>query len=237
MIDIHTHILPGMDDGAKDVEESLAMLDIQRKQGVETVVLTPHFYRERESPDHFLGRRQKAALKLENRLTELSDEERCHIPHIVLGAEVAWCPNMADWDELPLLCMGQTRNLLLELPFAPWYDQLIDQLYDLQSRTGIVPVIAHIERYIKMQKREHIREIMSMGVPIQFGTDFLFHPLARRAVLKLLRTPGSMLLASDCHGNTHREPNLKAAMDIVRKKIGVQKAQELERCAAALLEV
>ena len=55
MIDIHTHILPGMDDGASTPEESLAMLRMQREQGVDTVFLTPHFHRDRENPEHFLS--------------------------------------------------------------------------------------------------------------------------------------------------------------------------------------
>ena len=53
MTDLHTHILPGMDDGAKTVEDSLAMLRMEYDQGVDTVVLTPHFYRDRENPKHF----------------------------------------------------------------------------------------------------------------------------------------------------------------------------------------
>ena len=57
MIDLHTHILPGMDDGAKDVKTSLALLRMESAQGVGTVVLTPHFYRDREEPQHFLTRR------------------------------------------------------------------------------------------------------------------------------------------------------------------------------------
>lgn len=235
MTDIHTHILPGMDDGAGNAEESLTMLRMEYDQGVDTVVLTPHFYRDKESPSHFLGRRQKAFWKLEERLSELSDEERGGIPRMILGAEVAWRPNMADWDELSQLCMGQTNSLLLELPFTPWNDQLFHLLYDLQNSSGVIPVIAHLERYLEQQRREHIQAIIDLGIPIQFGTEFLLHPWARRAVLKLLRQQGPVLLASDCHGSLCRPPNLKAAMDIVVKKLGEQKAQEMDRCAAELV--
>jgi protein subunit release factor B len=55
MTDLHTHILPGMDDGSPDVETSIAMLRMEAEQGVHTVVLTPHFYRDRERPEHFLS--------------------------------------------------------------------------------------------------------------------------------------------------------------------------------------
>ena len=64
MTDLHTHILPGIDDGARSVEESLAMLRMERGQGVDTVVLTPHFYRDRENPKRFLRRRKESAAAL-----------------------------------------------------------------------------------------------------------------------------------------------------------------------------
>jgi len=60
LTDLHTHILPGMDDGARNVAMSLAMLEAERAQGVDTVVLTPHFYREREDAERFLQRREAA---------------------------------------------------------------------------------------------------------------------------------------------------------------------------------
>ena len=65
MTDLHTHILPGMDDGAVTVEDSLAMLELQRSQGVDTVVLTPHFYSNREGISRFLLRRGQALVQLE----------------------------------------------------------------------------------------------------------------------------------------------------------------------------
>ena len=60
MLDVHTHILPGMDDGSKNIRQSLAMLHRERKQGVSDVILTPHFYASQESPQKFLHRRAEA---------------------------------------------------------------------------------------------------------------------------------------------------------------------------------
>ena len=75
MTDLHTHILPGVDDGAKAPEESLEMLRMERDQGVDTVVLTPHFYRDRERPEHFLKRRRAAGEALRDALMALPEEE------------------------------------------------------------------------------------------------------------------------------------------------------------------
>ena len=65
---------------------------------------------------------------------------------------------------LPELCIGETKNMLIELPFTPWNDRMIHQLYEFFGGTGITPVIAHLERYLKIQRPEHIREVLELGV-------------------------------------------------------------------------
>lgn len=229
MTDLHTHILPGMDDGAKTVEMSLEMLRMERDQGVDTVVLTPHLYRDRERPSRFLDRRSAAEETLLKALMALPAEERRTLPRLELGAEVAWVPNLAEWPELPRLCMGHGKYLLLELPMNPWNEQMFRQLYELMGRTGLTPVIAHIERYIKMQKPEYIAEVLSLGVPVQVSSEPLLHPLSRGKVLKLLRQRQAEYIASDCHNTTSRPPNLGPAMEIVKKKLGEKSATELRR--------
>lgn len=236
MTDLHTHILPGMDDGARDADESIVMLRQERAQGVDTVVLTPHFYRDRETPDQFLQRRAKAFEELTLRLRELPPEEQQTLPRLILGAEVAWNHALLDCEKISELCIGQTKNLLLEMPFIPWSDHTIHLIYNLMGQTGITPVIAHLERYLKSQYLGRVRQVLEMGVPIQISADILQYPLARRKVMKLLRREQVHLLASDCHNAIARTPNLKEAMDIVRRKQGDQRAEELVRCADELVE-
>ena len=83
IIDMHCHILPGVDDGARDVETSLAMLEASRAQGVQYMVATPHFYATRDRVDTFLDRRREAWETLKPRMG-------ADFPGIVLGAEVAF---------------------------------------------------------------------------------------------------------------------------------------------------
>lgn len=229
MTDLHTHILPGIDDGAKSVEESLAMLRMERSQGVDTVVLTPHFYRDRENPKRFLRRRQESAAVLARRVLALSEQEREELPQMLLGAEVAWWPNMADWEELPEMCIGDTKNLLLELPFTPWNDQMIYQLHELFGRTGITPIIAHLERYLKNQRPEYIQEVLGLGVPIQISADILTRPFARGGAMNLLRQGQDYVVASDCHDCVKRPPNMVAAINFLRKKLGEDSVSALIR--------
>ena len=234
MTDLHTHILPGMDDGAKTTEDSLMLLRLQRDQGVDTVVLTPHFYRDRERPKTFFQRREEALTRLDEAIELLPEEERRSLPRRIPGAEVAWRPNLSDWEELPRFCIGNTQNLLLELPFAPWNDQMLHQIYDMVGRTGVLPVIAHLERYLKIQRPELIRDVLSLDVPVQISSDCFLHPLTRGTGLKMLKRGQAHLLASDCHNATTRKPNLAMALAVVEKKLGAECVQNLTACADEL---
>ena len=237
MTDLHTHILPGMDDGARSVEESLALLDMEREQGVRTVVLTPHLYRDRENPTHFLRRRERAMEELERALDALPDHEREAMPRLLLGAEVTWAPNLAGWEELDRLCIGNTRNLLLELPASHWSIRMVDGIYDLISRTGITPVIAHLERYLKYQSSQLVDEVLALGVPVQVTGEALTRFSSRRGALCLLEGRGERLIASDCHRKDSRPPVMRAALDTVNKKLGGERAASLLRCAGELAGV
>lgn len=216
-----------MDDGARDVNAAIDMLRMEAEQGINAVILTPHFYRDRENIPHYLKRRAEAARLLADALMRLPEEERRTIPSLALGAEVAWRPNLTEWVELPELCLGTSRYFLLELPFEPWTDQLINQLYELPGRTGMIPVIAHIERYLKHQRSRHIEAVFSLGVPVQVSAEPLLHPLRRGVILKLLREGKAQMLASDAHNIDARPPNLGAAMEVVRRRLGDEKADSL----------
>lgn len=234
MTDLHTHILPGMDDGAQTAQDSLTLLRMQWDQGVDAVVLTPHFYRDRERPEHFFARREMSFEALMAALDELPDRERDSMPRLILGAEVAWRPNLSDWAELPQFCIGNTKNLLLELPFTPWNDQLLHQIYDMVGRTGIMPIIAHLERYMKLQRPELIREVLNLDVPVQISSELFLHAGSRRTGLNMLKRGQAHLLASDCHNASSRKPSLAMAMSVVGKKLGAECVHNLTACADEL---
>ena len=233
MIDIHTHILPGIDDGARNIDMSLAMLHMEAQQGVDTVVLTPHFYRHRERPEHFLLRRKEAYERLQDALAK-QREEQPKLPKLVLGCEVAWVPNLMEMDLLPELCIGDTQNLLLELPFTPWSKTLGDQLYDLMGRTGITPILAHLERYTKIQRPELVREVLSLGLPVQISADTLLGAFSKGKSLKALKS-WAHIVASDCHNTTDRAPSMEQAMQVVEKKLGRRAATTIDNNARCLI--
>lgn len=218
MIDLHTHILPGMDDGAADPQTACAMLRMEAEQGVDTVALTPHFYRTREHADDFLHRRRDA-MEL---LSEALEGET--YPRLILGAEVAWFPGLADLQELDELCYEGSKMLLVELPFLPWNEELFRQLYSLEGGSGVTPVIAHVERYYGLQEKKRLRQLTEMGFPMQVSAEGLLHRSTRRHALGLLTKLDSMLI-SDCHDLTNRPPNIGPAMAVLEKKLGVDGGQ------------
>lgn len=114
MIDFHSHILPAMDDGSRNIEESLQMLRMLQEQGVERVIATPHFYADENPPDVFLRRRADAWEHLRAHLTQ-------GLPHVLLGAEVHYFQGISRTAQVRQLCIQDTGVLLLEMPFSGWF--------------------------------------------------------------------------------------------------------------------
>lgn len=228
MTDLHTHILPGVDDGAQTVDEALALLQIQAQQGVDTVALTPHFYGRRESPESFLARREAAW----QQLLEATAGLQC--PRLLLGAEVAWMPDMAQWSELEALCYQGTSVLLVELPMAPWTDSVFRALNSLEGRRGVIPMIAHIDRYFYCQKKKDIDRLLEMGYPVQISAEALLRFYTRKRALDLLENYDGLLI-SDCHNLSDRKPNIERAIRIAGKKLGNRFAEEIATLSDEIL--
>ena len=110
MVDIHTHILPGIDDGATDKDISLSLLKILEDDGVSDVVLTPHFYSDSENIEQFIQRRNQA-------YSELKSVYKGNI-NLHLGAEVYLSRYIANYDDLTELCIDKTKYILVECPFS-----------------------------------------------------------------------------------------------------------------------
>jgi protein-tyrosine phosphatase len=116
MVDFHSHILPGIDDGSDCVDTSLKMLALEKAQGITHVVATPHFYPNRDNPAAFLARRAKAMEALAARMTP-------ELPQVIPGAEVAFFRGMSQSEALVDLTLGKSKFLLVELPPAPWPEE------------------------------------------------------------------------------------------------------------------
>ena len=211
MTDLHTHILPGIDDGCPNVTESLRLLAEERAQGVDTVVLTPHFYRDREDSESFLHRRSQAMDRLQPALP-------ADAPKLVLGAETAWYPSLAEDPNLEKLCLDDRGTLLLELPYTPWPVRMADWLYRFINDTGLTPILAHIERYSALQSESQFRDVVDMDLPMQMSAGVFSSVLRRGKYLRMLYQ-GHWYIASDCHNLTGRPPCMDVAAAYLRRKM------------------
>ncbi len=213
MIDWHSHILPGMDDGSKDVQESLALLHMLSRQGVQTVVATPHFYANRESAARFLERRAEAASRL---LSVLPPDG----PVLRLGAEVLYYPGISRLPELRKLCVEGSELLLLEMPVSKWTEYTVRELVELASRSRLVLVLAHIERYLNLQPRQTWQRLYESGILMQVNANFFLRFSTKGRALSMLRRGEIHLLGSDCHNTSSRPPRIGEAGAYICKKLG-----------------
>jgi len=226
MIDVHSHILPNMDDGPKTVEESLLMLTESKRQGVEVMAATPHYY-GRMPIEEFIAKRQD---RYETLLKEAGDE----IPEVVLGAEVAYSPTLLYEDGLSMLTYNGTNFLLLEMPFAKWPANILDDVRRIMSAHDIIPVIAHVERYQRYASREQLHELYKMDVVLQMNAENIIDPSSRRRALRMISSGKVALLGSDCHGIQRRVPNLGEAVDVMVQKKMHERVREIEAFSRAV---
>lgn len=213
MVDIHSHILPKMDDGSKSEEESLAMLRMLSDQGVSCVAATPHFYANNESVDDFIERRSNAYERLKNVVED-------GLPKIALGAEVRYYEGISRLEKLSKLCIQGTDILLLEMFSGKWGTMIIRELIDIAATRKITLVLAHIERYIQYQQEETLEMLLDNGVLMQMNASHVNNLFTRRKALNLLRNETVQFLGSDCHDSVNRPPDIGKAATIIKNKLG-----------------
>lgn len=213
MIDVHTHILPKIDDGSKSAKQTAEMLKEMHSQGVETIVATPHFDMRRESVGDFLSRRQKSV--------ELLSEYNVDMSNIRLGAEVLYLGVGLDHlEDIEKLCIEGTRYILIEPINNKWGSTFKRDILRLIDGLNIYPIIAHIERFITGNNIRMLCELEKEGVLAQSNAEFFISRKTRGRALRMLKKNIIQLLGSDCHDMNLRPPNLGVAADIICSKFG-----------------
>ena len=212
-VDFHSHILPGIDDGSRSVEESIAMLRASAEQGIREVVLTPHFYPQHTAVERFLHRRTRSMEKLQEAISA-----EAGLPAVRCGAEVHFYPQMSHSDALRSLVIEGTEHLLVEMPMTRWTPGTYGELEDIYGNLGLTPIIAHLDRYLGRFRDYGIPErLAQLPVMVQINASAV---LSGSMGLKLLRQRRAHLLGSDCHNMKERKPNLGAAAERITRKLG-----------------
>lgn len=219
-----------MDDGSRDITESLDLLRTSRQQGITTIVASSHYYQSRESIDEFLTRRQSSFEQLSNAMTENG------LPNIWLGAEVAFYSGMSKDADLERLKIQGTDSILIEMPFSIWTSGTLNEIYSIFSNTNLTPVLAHVERYPDFSANSSkLNDLVDMGVLFQMNGEYIIASKSRRHALDLLKHGDHFLLGSDAHNMESRRPNLGDALALIEKKLGSRRIMRIHELGKSLI--
>ena len=227
MIDIHCHLLPGIDDGAGDMDEALAMARAAYDNGIRFSIVTPHIHP---------GRYENSAQTISSSLArfKLALSKAGIQLKLGMAAEVRLSPEilpMLERDEIPFL--GQLdgyRIMLLEFPHShipPGADRLVEKLLKMNVR----PIIAHPERNKDvMRKYSKIEPFIEMGCFLQLTASAVagrFGKMSHKRTLQLLGSDAFMMLATDAHNLKGRYPELREGYEAAVELVGPEDARKL----------
>ena len=223
MIDFHSHILPYMDDGAQNVEMSVKMLELSKRQGINTIVATPHFYIRKGTVSDFLLKREDSF----NKLKEYIDKNNPDVPEIILGAEVAFSEEILSVD-ISKLCIEGTSYVLLELPFSYFNQWIYDEIYNMSMKNGVDFILAHIERYVGNKNDfSAVKPFFDLDMLIQVNADTFIDKHFKKTIQTILKKYRIDLIGSDAHNLEKRVSNMDKAIKIIKKKYGEKTLQKI----------
>ena len=209
MVDMHCHILPGVDDGSRDVDESLEMLRIAEKSGIEKMILTPHY---KES-------HHNAPIEtLRSRLDELKgrvSQENINVK-LALGNEVMYFSDFQErYEQGRILTLNGTDRLLIEFHPQDEYSYVRNAVDEVLG-AGFTPVLAHVERFNCMvAEYDRASELRDMGCEIQMNAaDYMgaIGPKIRKYLMALLDDGAIDYLGTDAHDSKKRIPDVRKSL-------------------------
>lgn len=225
-VDIHSHILPNLDDGPRTLEGTLDLAGEALANGISDIIATPHLNRDL-FPFSSSASRQ-ACNELEEALTAANMPLNLH-----LGAEVKIHPRIVDEfkaGKVPLL--AASRYLLLELPFdmiPPYAREIVFQM----RLAGVTPIIAHPERNASIQANpSKLGAFIDLGCLAQINSTSLTGRLgeaSQSTAVSMLTQDWAHIIGSDSHFAGDRGPNFKEAITVAAKYVGLEEAQTLVR--------
>lgn len=210
MVDFHSHCLPNIDDGARDVDTACKMLTKAAEQGAAAVVATPHFYWGEHTVESFLQAREAAVEQLRPHMDRL--------PPLRLGAEVLLREHISRVDLRPL-CLEGTDVLLVELPFIRQPGWLIEELESIAYDQRLTVMLAHLDRYMPWYSAEKAAQLLELpDVIVQINAESVADKVAFRHLRRWLPDHERMVLGSDMHDLDHRGPELDLAIKTLGQK-------------------
>lgn len=223
-IDIHCHILPGVDDGSPNMETSLCMLKTALSEGTKGMILTPH-----HKPMH----RNASPRYIEEYTLDLM--EKAHEQGIKVqlfpGNEIYYSADtVSQLERGEVATMAGSGYVLIEFHPTDMYKTIHNALYNVKA-LGYYPIIAHVERYADMAKHiKYVDDLLNMGVYVQVNANSVMGKYGlgiKHFTRELLKRKMVHFVASDAHDNSSRAPHLLDCRDYVEKKLSEQYALEI----------
>lgn len=221
MTDLHCHILPGIDDGAKNVDVSMELLRREYADGVRNIAFTSHFNSERTTVEAFLEKRQHAYEQLLEALKSEPMDFR-----FKLGSEVFFSPKLCELD-VRALCIGDTSYMLMEFPTTHKPHFIKETLYSLQDR-GVIPLIAHIERYpYVLDDPTLLYDWVAAGAYAQINTGALLDAKLSKKLCKFITWGLVHFVSTDTHSPDKRPPQMAEGLRVLEKTLGKDMMEQI----------
>ncbi len=222
--DIHNHILPGVDDGSQDLEESMGMIDIAYQEGTRQLVLTPHYMRHKNpyTRDELKLRFEEFKSAVHEKYPELT---------LYLGNEVLWDNGITDDLKAGLIqTMNDTKYVLVEFNIRIGYKEVYEAMRQIIN-ARFRPIIAHVERYQCLFKHpERLDELINMDVTLQMNISSVYGGILdenARWCKKLVKEGYISFFGTDAHDLDNRAPYIKDYVGWIEKKCGRDMLEEI----------
>lgn len=216
LVDIHSHILPRLDDGAKNLEETKKMIDMSYEQGVRHIVATPHYIRGENSYT------KEQLLDCFHQVEEMEKERHPDLT-LYLGHEIFYTVSiLEDLRAGEIQTLNGSDYVLVEFSVHVSYRELHQAIRSI-TQAGYIPIIAHMERYeCLFKQRDRVEELRRIGVYFQMNATSVlgsFFDGRVRECRRLVLDGDIQLLATDMHSSKNRPPKMDEAVQWVDKKL------------------
>lgn len=224
-IDVHCHILPGVDDGSESMDETMSMIKMAYSEGIRGMIATPHYH---------YGYAAQDWEKVYHVWEQVREKVSAELPEmeIYLGREI-----YSDSRSMDMLAadagsgrntMGSSRYVLIEFTPGAEYREIKNSLSNILS-LGYQTILAHAERCMSIRKKPELaEELVQMGNYIQLNAGSIAGSFSdRRFCKKLMSMDCVHFVGTDCHGSTKRTPQIKKSIEYVIKHFGEEYAQQL----------
>lgn len=214
-VDIHCHIVPHIDDGARSSTQALRMIDIAYKNGIRAMIATPHY--EVGKYDNNIDEIQKQFSKIKDlALKKFRDFK------LYLGNEIFYSYGVVNnLEEGKIFTLADSKYVLVEFSPNDKYKYISESLYELVNN-GYIPVLAHAERYEEvMEDIDNVERLVDAGVYIQINAHTIAGKYGhgiRRRVMKMIKNDLVHFIGTDTHSDGHRSPDLEECIKYLNKK-------------------